>query len=182
MNIEKTPIKDLFIISPTVFKDDRGYFYESYNREKLVNYGLDINFIQDNQSYSTYGTLRGLHLQKGKYAQAKLVRVVKGEVLDIALDLRKESPTFGESFSINLSDINNKQLLIPRGFAHGFVVLSKEAIFQYKVDNPYHKESETGLIYNDPKINLNWKIPSSDIKLSPKDKLLPNFNTLIETL
>ena len=180
--IEKTMIKDLVIITPQIFEDDRGYFFESYNEKKLSELGITTKFIQDNQSYSTYGTLRGMHLQKGEHAQAKLVRVTRGKVLDIVVDLRTNSETFGHSFSTTLSEENNKQLYIPRGFAHGFVVLSKAAVFQYKVDNYYHKESEAGFMYNDPELSINWKIDEKDIKLSKKDLILPSFSELSETL
>lgn len=182
MIIEQTPIKDLLVLTPRVFQDDRGYFFESYNRANFLNNELDYSFIQDNQSYSSYGTLRGLHLQKGEHAQAKLVRAVIGEVLDVAIDLRKDSPTFGKSFSIILDDKAQKQLLIPRGFAHGFVVLSEHAMFQYKVDNFYNKESEDGIIYNDVNLNIDWKIPPTDIILSDKDKKLGSFNDLCNRL
>lgn len=178
MNIEKTPIKDLLIITPRVFSDDRGYFFESFNQEVFLKNGLSYNFIQDNQSYSSYGTLRGLHMQLGVHAQAKLVRAVVGEVLDVVVDLREDSETFSQSFSIILDDKSQKQLLIPRGFAHGFVVLSSNAMFAYKVDNFYNKESEAGIIYNDKKLAIDWMIPDSDIILSDKDKTLGSLDDL----
>ena len=179
MNVEKTPIEDLLVITPRVFSDERGYFFESYNQKAFKEHGINANFVQDNQSYSTFGTLRGMHLQLGEHAQAKLVRVVKGEVLDVAVDLRENSPTFKKYFSVTLSEENGKQLFVPRGFAHGFVVLSKEAIFQYKVDNFYNKESESGFIYNDKEIGIEWKINEDDIQLSKKDELLPSFKEMI---
>jgi len=170
MKFTETELKDCYIIEPSVFGDERGYFYESYQKrtfEKVT--GLKVNFVQDNQSFSKYGTLRGLHFQKGEYAQAKLVRVLKGEVLDVAVDIRPESPTFGKHVSVKLSNENKKQLFVPRGFAHGFVVLSNEAEFFYKCDNYYNKEAEGGIIYNDPELNIDWVIPSSDLLLSEKD-------------
>ncbi len=173
MEIEETFIKDCFTIKPTIFTDDRGVFFESFNQntfEKLTD--LNISFVQDNQSFSTYGVLRGLHFQKGKFAQAKLVRVVRGEVLDVAVDLRKDSETYGKHFSVILNDTNNYQLFVPRGFAHGFIVLSKEVIFNYKCDNYYNKSSESGIRYNDPKLNIDWKLDKSEIILSDKDKEL----------
>ena len=176
MIVEKTYIEGLLIITPTIFKDDRGYFFESYNKSIFQKEtGLSIEFVQDNESKSSYGTLRGLHYQRGDFAQAKLVRVLSGIVLDIAVDIREESPTYGKYLSIELNDLNKKQLFIPRGFAHGFVVLSREAVFSYKCDNYYNKESEGGIIYNDKNIGIDWKIPESDFILSPKDKANPQF-------
>lgn len=169
MNILETPIKDLFIIEPKVFEDRRGYFFEAFNEADLKNKGISYNFVQDNQSKSKYGVIRALHYQLAPHSQAKLVRVIKGKVLDVAVDLRKKSKTFGQSFSVELSDTNFKQFLIPRGFAHGFSVLSKEAVFFYKCDNYYNKESEAGIMYNDPKLNIDWKIPTKDILVSEKD-------------
>lgn len=178
MHIESTPIKDLLVLTPRVFNDDRGYFFESFNQETFSKNNLDYKFIQDNQSYSSYGTLRGLHLQKGEYAQAKLVRAVVGKVLDVVVDLRNNSETFGKTFSIILDDKSQKQLLIPRGFAHGFVVLSANAMFSYKVDNFYNKESEAGIIFNDKNLAIDWMIPEGDIILSDKDKKLGSFYDL----
>jgi len=176
MIVEKTYIEGLLIITPTIFKDDRGYFFESYNKSIFQKEtGLSIEFVQDNESKSSYGTLRGLHYQRGEFAQAKLVRVLSGTVLDIAVDIREESPTYGKYLSIELNDLYKKQLFIPRGFAHGFVVLSKEAVFSYKCDNYYNKESEGGIIYNDKNIGIDWQIPESDFILSPKDKANPQF-------
>ena len=176
MIVEKTHIEGLLIITPTVFEDDRGYFFESYNKHSFKKEtGLDIDFVQDNESKSSYGTLRGLHYQTGSFAQAKLVRVLSGNVLDIAVDIRENSETYGKYFSLELSDDNKKQLLIPRGFAHGFVVLSEEAIFTYKCDNYYNKEAEGGIIFNDSHLNIDWKIDPAEIILSEKDKQHPKF-------
>lgn len=177
MEIEKTPLKDCFVLKPRVFNDDRGSFFESFNLKTFKKVtGLEINFVQDNQSISSKGVLRGLHFQTGKYAQAKLVRVAKGKVLDVVVDLRKDSPSFGNYFSIELDDQNNYQLFVPRGFAHGFVVLSEEAIFNYKCDNYYNKESESGIRFNDPNLNINWQLDIEEVLLSEKDIILPFFN------
>ena len=173
MKVIPTDIPDLFVLEPRIFTDSRGFFYESYNESTLRVNGIDIDFVQDNQSYSTYGVLRGLHYQLHPYAQTKLVRVIRGRVLDVAVDLRKSSPTFGKYFSIELNADNKLQLLIPQGFAHGFVVLSEEADFLYKCDQYYNKASEGGILFNDPELNIDWKIPSSDIILSDKDAELP---------
>ena len=174
MTVTTTPLEGCFIVSPHVFMDDRGYFFESYNTEKFNKaVGAEINFVQDNQSFSTKGVLRGLHLQKGEYAQSKLVRVTAGEVLDIAVDLRKNSKTYGHFFSILLSDANQLQFFIPRGFAHGFLVLSDTAIFQYKCDNYYNKASECGVHYADPSLAIDWGLPDSELIVSEKDKELP---------
>ena len=176
MKLTKTFIEGLLILEPVVFKDERGYFVESYNKntfEKVT--GMKIDFVQDNESKSTYGTVRGLHYQTGDYAQAKLVRVITGKVLDVAVDIRENSPTYGKHFSLILSEENKKQLFIPRGFAHGFAVLSDEAIFSYKCDNFYSKEHEGGIIYNDPLLNIDWQIKDEDMILSAKDKSLPFF-------
>ena len=176
MQISTTFIKDLLVIEPTVFNDERGYFFESFNKKKFEELtGLKIDFVQDNESKSKYGTLRGLHYQVQPFSQAKLVRVIKGKVLDIAVDIRENSETYGKYFSLELSDDNKKQLLIPRGFAHGFVVLSEEAIFTYKCDNYYNKEAEGGIIFNDSHLNIDWKIDPAEIILSEKDKLHPKF-------
>jgi dTDP-4-dehydrorhamnose 3,5-epimerase len=171
MNIETTPLKDCFVINDTVFKDSRGYFFESFNAQKFESLtGIATVFVQDNQSASTKGVLRGLHLQTGVHAQAKLVRVLEGSVLDVAVDLRKYSPTFGKNFSIELTGDNHKQLYIPRGFAHGFVVLSDVAVFFYKCDNFYNKDAELGIMYNDPGLKIDWQLPESSLILSDKDK------------
>jgi dTDP-4-dehydrorhamnose 3,5-epimerase len=169
MNCIPTFIPDLFVLEPRVFNDDRGFFMESYNASVLSNLGIHYNFVQDNHSASTYGVLRGLHYQKPPYAQTKLVRVISGAVLDVAVDIRVGSPTFLKSFTIELSSENKKQLLIPQGFAHGFVVLTPTAEFLYKCDNYYHKASEGGIIYNDSTLNIDWGIPDSDVILSQKD-------------
>ncbi|HTD41286.1 MAG TPA: dTDP-4-dehydrorhamnose 3,5-epimerase [Mucilaginibacter sp.] len=177
MTVESTPIKGCIIIKPTVFGDERGYFFESFNQEKFRGLtGIDTAFVQDNQSYSTKGVLRGLHLQKGALAQSKLVRVVKGEVLDVAVDLRQGSKTYGKHFSIRLSDDNHLQLFIPKGFAHGFVVLSDEAIFQYKCDNYYDKTAEGGIYYADPNLAIDWILPYDQLIVSQKDLELPNMS------
>jgi dTDP-4-dehydrorhamnose 3,5-epimerase len=176
MNLIKTKIEDLVIIEPKIFTDDRGYFFESYNKKKLeVLTGKPYNFVQDNESKSSYGVIRGLHYQLAPYSQAKLVRVLKGKVYDVAVDLRKNSPTFGEWVGVELSAENKRQFLIPKGFAHGFSVLSETAVFTYKCDEYYHPEAEAGIIYNDSSLRIDWKVPEKDIKLSEKDKLLPEF-------
>lgn len=171
MKIEETPLQDCYIIHDTVFKDDRGYFFESFNANRFRSLtGVTEHFVQDNQSASTYGVLRGLHMQTGESAQAKLVRVLEGSVLDVAVDLRKYSATFGKNFAVELTAENHKQLYIPRGFAHGFVVLSDKAVFFYKCDNFYDKESELGIMYDDPDLKINWQLPVEDLILSEKDK------------
>jgi len=176
MNVQSTPLEGCFIIEPTVYSDERGYFFESFNQQKFRDLtGHSTVFVQDNQSYSTKGVLRGLHLQKGDAAQAKLVRVVKGEVLDVAVDLRKKSKTFGQHFSIRLSEENNLQLLVPKGFGHGFVVLSEGAIFQYKCDNMYNKEAEGGIHYADPELAIDWILPHNQLTVSAKDIILPDL-------
>jgi len=174
MKTTDTPLEGCFIVEPTVFEDNRGYFYESFNEEKFnALVGQQVRFVQDNQSLSTYGVLRGLHFQRGDHAQAKLVRVLKGKVLDVAVDLRPSSSTFGQYFSIVLSAENRLQLFIPRGFAHGFVVLSEEAEFFYKCDNYYNKAAEGGIAYNDPELNIDWGIEPADIIISEKDQQNP---------
>jgi len=175
MAIIDTPIEGLKIIEPRVFGDDRGYFFESYNFNTLKEAGITANFVQDNQSRSVFGVLRGLHYQVPPFAQAKLVRVIDGEVLDVAVDIRPESKTYGEWFSIVLSAENKKQLFIPRGFAHGFLVLSETAEFFYKCDNFYSKESEGCVLFNDPKLKIDWQIDIEKILLSEKDGLAPHF-------
>ncbi len=171
MTIEKTPLEDCFIITDTVFEDNRGYFFESFNAKKFESLtGINVHFVQDNQSSSTYGVLRGLHMQTGEYAQAKLVRVLEGSVLDVAVDLRKYSTTFGNAFGLELTATNHRQLYIPRGFAHGFVVTSEKAVFFYKCDNYYNKESELGIMYDDPDLKIDWQLPQDDLILSDKDK------------
>ena len=173
MEIIKTSIKDLLVIRPDVFKDERGYFFESYNKERLAKEGLTMNFVQDNESKSAKGVLRGLHFQKPPYAQGKLVRVVKGSVMDVAVDLRKGSPTYGKWESVVLSEDNKLQFWIPEGFAHGFVTLEDETVFNYKCTNIYNKESEGSLLWNDPDINIDWNIENPI--LSEKDKVSPLF-------
>ena len=171
MQIEKTPLQDCYIIHDTVFKDSRGYFFESFNAQKFQSLtNIQIQFVQDNQSASTRGVLRGLHMQTGEHAQAKLVRVIEGSVLDVAVDMRKHSPTFGKSFSIELTAENHKQLFIPRGFAHGFVVLSDKATFFYKCDNFYNKESELGIMYDDSDLKIDWQLSKDELILSEKDQ------------
>jgi dTDP-4-dehydrorhamnose 3,5-epimerase len=172
----ETKISGLYVIEPSVFEDNRGYFFEVHNKSIFEANGLMYDFIQDNQSFSYFGTIRGLHFQKGIYAQAKLVYVSSGAVLDVAVDLRENSPTFGEHVSVELSQDNRKMLLIPRGFAHGFSVLSKSAVFHYKCDNIWNKESEGGIRFNDPDLKIDWKINMEDAIISEKDKLLPYVN------
>jgi dTDP-4-dehydrorhamnose 3,5-epimerase len=177
MQAEQTPLEGCFLIHNTVFNDDRGYFFESFNsRQFYKETGVNAAFVQDNQSHSVKGVLRGLHFQKGESAQAKLVRVLKGEVLDVAVDLRKSSPTFGRYYSVVLSETSHTQLYIPRGFAHGFLVLSDVVDFFYKCDNLYNKASEGGIIYNDPQINIDWQMQSEELIISSKDLALPRLN------
>ncbi|HKK12782.1 MAG TPA: dTDP-4-dehydrorhamnose 3,5-epimerase [Flavobacteriaceae bacterium] len=181
MIIDSTPLTDCFVITPDVFKDERGYFIESFNKKKFAKAtGLSIDFVQDNLSKSSKGVLRGLHFQTGQYEQTKLVKAIKGSALDVCVDLRKESKTFGKYFSIVLDDIEHKQLFIPRGFAHGFLVLEDETIFSYKCDNYYHKPSEGGIIFNDNTLNIDWNFPPDKIMLSEKDKKLPTFESLFK--
>lgn len=173
MKIVKTPIEGVVIIEPQIFEDARGHFFESWNKAKMAEAGLNYDFIQDNQSKSCYGTIRGVHFQKGEFSQAKLVRVLQGTVLDVAVDLRKDSPTFGQHVAVELSAENNRQLMIPRGFGHGFSVLSPTAVFAYKCDNVYNKASEGGVRFDDPALGIDWKINPKDAILSDKDKVLP---------
>lgn len=176
MKVIETKLEGCFIIEPIAFEDERGSFFESFNKNKFNNItGKDIDFVQDNQSFSTKGVVRALHYQLGEHAQAKLVRVLDGKVIDVAVDLRKDSPTFGEHVSLELSDKNKKQLFIPRGFAHGFSVLSETATFFYKCDNFYHKASEGGIIFNDKTLNIDWGLPLNEVKVSAKDLILPTF-------
>ena len=170
MEIQKTPIEGLLIIEPRVFEDDRGYFFESFQTDRYHEVGIPSDFIQDNESKSVRGVIRGLHYQAGPYAQAKLVRVIEGSVFDVAVDLRKASPTFGQWYGVELTSDNKKQFYIPRGFAHGFSVLSETAIFSYKCDNYYHPKSECGIAYNDPTLKIDWKISVSEEIISEKDK------------
>jgi len=176
MTIEQTPLKDCFIVHEKVHGDARGYFIETYNsRDFKAASGLDIEFVQDNQSRSTKGVLRGLHMQRGAAAQAKLVRVLEGAVLDVAVDLRKGSPSFGQHHAIELTAENHKQFFVPAGFAHGFVVLSAFATFFYKVDKFYEPGNEVGIMYNDADLNIDWQLPSSALIFSEKDKTLGSF-------
>lgn len=183
VELKQTPLKDCFILKPKVFQDSRGLFFETYNQkafEKIT--GLKLDFVQDNQSVSSKGVLRGLHFQNGEMAQAKLVRVVKGKVLDIVVDIRKGSETFGKSFSVILDDAEHLQLFVPRGFAHGFITLSEESIFSYKCDNYYDKASESGIIYNDATLALDWYLPKEDFIISEKDLELPTFEEALPHL
>lgn len=170
MKFSRAEIPDIIIIEAEVFTDERGYFFESFKQNELNEFlGYNVMFCQDNESKSSYGVLRGLHYQELPFAQAKLVRVIQGSVLDVAVDIRKDSPTFGKHISIELNDLNKKQLFIPKGFAHGFVVLSETAVFAYKVDNYYNEESDRGIAFDDPGLGINWKIEKSDVKISFKD-------------
>lgn len=175
MNIVETKIPGLVIIEPMIFGDDRGFFFEGYNKSKYESAGINDSFVQDNFSSSTYGVIRGLHYQLNPYSQSKLVEVIQGEVLDVAVDIRKGSPTFGQFEAVVLSEENRRQFYIPRGFAHGFSVLSKSAIFHYKCDNLYNKESERGIHFLDKNLNIDWKIPADKAIVSPKDEILPVF-------
>jgi dTDP-4-dehydrorhamnose 3,5-epimerase len=176
MNIETTGFQGLFVLSPSVFADSRGYFFESYNRAVFSKLGLDHTWVQDNQSHSAFGVIRGLHFQKAPHAQTKLVRVLQGEILDVVVDLRKGEPSFGKTFSIVLSSSNKLQLLVPQGFAHGFAVLSSTADVLYKCDQLYNKQTESGIVYNDPDLAIDWHLSPSDIIVSDKDLILPGFN------
>jgi len=178
MTIEKTAIQDLVIINPTVFPDERGYFFEAYNQAKFTENGIHYNFLQDNQSFSKRGVIRGLHLQINPFPQAKLVRVLEGEILDVAVDLRKNSPTYGQHVSVVLSAENKKQLMVPHGFAHGFSVLSETASVLYKVDQGYHKDSERGIRYDDLVLNIDWKVSPDEVIVSEKDLVLSAFNDI----
>lgn len=173
MNIETTNIQDLLIINPAVFEDGRGYFFEAYNQNTLSSLDVTINFVQDNQSFSKRGTLRGLHYQNPPFAQTKLVRVLQGEIIDVAVDIRKQSPTYGQHFAIRLSAENKKQLLIPHGFAHGFSVISETAVVLYKCDQFYNKASEGGIRFDDPSLNIDWGMDLKDAIVSDKDLILP---------
>lgn len=173
MEYRETEIKGVFIIEPKVFNDARGYFMEAWKQTEFDEHVGKIVFIQDNESKSSYGVLRGLHYQKGACSQAKLVRVIKGKVVDVAVDLRRSSPTFGQHVAVELSEENKRQLFIPRGFAHGFVVLSPEAIFTYKVDNPYAPQADGGIRWDDPSLGIEWPIDPADVLTSEKDLRLP---------
>lgn len=178
MKVIQTGIKDLVVIEPRVFEDDRGYFFESFNDRTFEKNFKKVHFVQDNEAKSTYGVLRGLHYQTGDYAQSKLVRMVEGRVLDVAVDIRKGSPTYGKWFSVELSAENKRQLFVPKGFAHGYIVLSSTAIFSYKCDNFYSKEHEAGLAYDDRSLDIDWKVPFTKIVLSEKDQAHPSFKNL----
>ena len=173
MEIIETAIKGVFIIEPRIFKDARGYFFESFSERELEEKIGNTHFVQDNESYSSYGVVRGLHFQKPPYSQAKIVRVIKGAVLDVAVDLRKHSPTYGQHMAVELTGENHRQLFIPRGFAHGFAVLSDEVLFQYKCDNYYAPQSEGGIRWDDPNLNIDWQIPTDKVILSEKDTKHP---------
>jgi dTDP-4-dehydrorhamnose 3,5-epimerase len=173
MEFKKTAIEGVYVIEPRVFNDARGYFFEAWKKEEIEKNIGKIDFIQDNESKSSYGVLRGLHYQKGEFSQAKLVRVIKGKVLDVAVDIRKSSPTFGKYVMVELSDENKRQFFIPRGFAHGFLVLSDEAIFTYKVDNVYAPQTEAGIRWNDPDVGIEWPIDPKDVLTSEKDLVQP---------
>ena len=183
MKIEATVLKDCFIVYDTIIKDTRGYFFESFNRSTFQKEtGIDADFVQDNQSSSIKGVLRGLHFQRGEFAQAKLVRVLQGTVLDVVVDIRKGSPTFGKHLVLELSETSGTQLYIPRGFAHGFLVLSKSAVFFYKCDNYYNKQAEAGIMYNDPSLNIDWRLPEEALILSDKDRQNPLLKDTLHTL
>lgn len=176
MEVIKTEIEGVVIIEPRIFKDERGYFYESFSQREFEEKVCRTTFVQDNQSKSSYGVLRGLHFQKPPYCQSKLVRCIKGAVLDVAVDIRKGSPTFGKYVAVELTEDNHRQFFVPRGFAHGFAVLSDEAVFQYKCDNFYCKESEGSVAWNDPQLAIDWRIPADKVLLSEKDKLSKNIS------
>jgi len=178
MNVETTGFEGLLVLTPSVFGDDRGYFFESYNRETHLKAGLDFQWVQDNQSHSKHGVIRGLHFQKAPFAQTKLVRALQGEILDVVVDLRKGEPTYGKSFSVILTAENKKQLLVPKGFAHGFSILRDSADVMYKCDALYNKQSESGLIFNDPSLKIDWKLSSEEMIVSEKDLVLPTFDKL----
>lgn len=175
MPFTATPLEGLLIFEPRVFEDSRGYFFEAYNKSQFEADGLQYNFVQDNQSFSGYGVIRGLHYQQNPHAQCKLVRALAGRILDVAVDIRKNSPTYGQIFSIELTSENKKQLLIPAGFAHGFSVLSETAVVMYKCDALYNKESEGGIIYNDPELAIDWQLPEGAAVVSDKDLILPSL-------
>lgn len=178
MNIIETEIQGVYIIEPKVFGDSRGYFFESFSKKEFESKVGPVEFVQDNESKSCYGVVRGLHFQKPPHAQAKLVRVVKGKVLDVAVDLRKDSPTYGKHVTVELSEDNHRQVFIPKGFAHGFSVLSEEAVFQYKCDDYYAPETEGAVAWNDPELNIDWRVPADMMILSEKDKRHPELKDL----
>ena len=177
MKVTETHLKGCFIIEPTVFGDERGYFFESFHKDKFQQLtNIEVDFLQDNEAFSNRGIIRGLHFQKGQFAQAKLVRVVKGKVLDVALDIRPHSKTYGKHFSIILSEENKKQLFVPKGFAHGYAVLEDHTVFSYKCDNIYYPKAEGGIMYNDKTLNIDWKLNEDEVILSKKDKKLNSFS------
>lgn len=176
MKVIKTDLEGLLIIEPKVFEDDRGYFFESFNENKYIEAGINYKWVQDNQSKSSYGVVRGLHYQIEPFAQTKLVRVLQGRIIDIAVDIRKESPTFGRWVKLELTERNKKQLLVPKGFAHGFAVISEIAVVLYKCDTFYNPEAERGIIYNDNTLNIDWGLNPDDIVVSDKDKTLPELS------
>ena len=177
MAFQELEIPGVYLFEPTIYRDDRGYFCESYNQQVWTEVGISAPFVQDNQAYSTYGVLRGLHYQVPPFDQAKLVRVVQGEVLDIIVDIREGSPSYGQSIQVHLSAENQHQLYVPRGFAHGYVALSPQVLFLYKCDNLYSRDHEGGIIYNDPKLNLNWQLAQKDLIISEKDQKQPSFGS-----
>jgi dTDP-4-dehydrorhamnose 3,5-epimerase len=179
MKLIETAIKGLLIIEPRIFNDGRGYFYESYNKSKFAEAGIAIEFVQDNQSFSHKGAVRGLHAQADPFAQSKLVRVIRGKVLDIAVDIRKNSPTYGKHVAVELNEENKLQLWIPAGFLHGFATLENNTIFTYKVNNYYDKASEIGVLWNDKDLNIDWGVAKNDVLLSPKDEILPAFKSFV---
>jgi dTDP-4-dehydrorhamnose 3,5-epimerase len=178
MELVETVLNDLLIIQPKVFNDSRGYFFESFNEQRLRSIGIESDFVQDNESYSEYGTIRGIHFQLAPYSQAKLVRVVHGRILDVALDIRKNSPTYGKFFTIELDSETKRILFIPKGFAHGFSVLSANALVNYKCDALHNSQAERGINYNDPFLGIDWKVEPDKAKVSSKDKVLPFFNQI----
>lgn len=177
MRVTKTKFEGLVILEPKIWGDERGYFFESYSKQTLLDKGIDIDFVQDNQAKSTKGVLRGLHYQAGDAAQTKLVRVTSGEVLDVAVDIRVGSETYGQHLSVILNDINKKQMLVPRGFAHGYIVLSETAVFQYKCDQFYNKAAEGGILYNDEQLAIDWILDQSQFVISEKDMVQPTFGS-----
>ena len=179
MPFVKTDFPGLQIFTPSVFEDNRGYFFESYNQKVFLNNGIEIKFVQDNQASSTFGVIRGLHYQLQPHAQTKLIRVLSGRILDAVVDIRKNSPTYGKAYTIELSAQNKKQLLVPKGFAHGYSVLSETAEVFYKCDEFYHKESEGGIAWNDPLLNIDWQVPSESIRVSDKDSRNPSLQDSI---
>ena len=176
MKVVETGFEGLFVLEPRVFADERGYFFESFNSQTFKNSGLDFNWVQDNQSHSKYGVIRGLHFQKPPHAQTKLIRVLRGEIVDVVVDVRHSSPTYGKSFSVVLSSQNKLQLLVPKGFAHGFSVLSEEADVMYKCDALYNKETESGILFNDPQLRIDWQVSQDKMIVSEKDLFLPAFD------